>query len=342
MATVAIDNAEPTSIWTGVFWKVISCAFFAGINALARYLAGGSNMPLEQPLPVYTIMFFQNMLGSSLLLLIFLQQNNAWKTNINLKQLLPQLLPNRNYWLHFIRVASAALGVGLWYLSLKHMPITEVVALSFIAPTLTVLGAIILLKEKITWQRIAAFLLTTCGGFLMTRPDLKLQHATISWIMLLPLLAALIFAFDKLLTRKLLALGESPLCVTFVLLAFMAPVSLTPCLYLDWITPSASNWPWLGLLALLGVGAHFSFSKAYHYAEVTALLPFGMSKIVLCSVIGYLAFGEYPRSLELWLGIILLTGCTIIFKYHPEKAPIKCCNNLGNCPTIYNGKDNNL
>jgi len=307
MTTTTIDSAEPTNIWAGVFWKISSCALFAGINVLVRYLSGGSTLPVVAPLPVYMIMFFQSCLAV-LFLLTMTVPNNSWQ----------QLLTLRHGWLHFIRVTTAVAGIGVWYLSFQHMPLAEVVGLSFAGPALTIVGAVLILRERLTWQRIVTFTLSTLGIFFISRPDLKLQDAVFNWIMLLPIIATAMFALDKIALRKLLAANENPLCTTILFMLFMAVASLLPCMAYGWVTPDLSHWPWLILLAALGSMGHFSFSKAYHYAEVTTLIPFSMSKIIFCSLAGYLAFGEYPNSWETWLGIIILTSCTMVFKYKPE------------------------
>ena len=50
--------------------------------------------------------------------------------------------------LQFVRVFTSAIGVGLFYLSLKYIPITEVVALSFVAPVFTIIGSVLFLKNS--------------------------------------------------------------------------------------------------------------------------------------------------------------------------------------------------
>ena len=55
-------------VWQGVFWKIFSCGCFAVVNALVRFLSGGSPLDLSEPLPIYSIMLFQNLFGSQIAL----------------------------------------------------------------------------------------------------------------------------------------------------------------------------------------------------------------------------------------------------------------------------------
>lgn len=297
-------------IWYGIFWKILSCACFAAINVLVRYLSGGSPLGQTQPLPIYTIMFAQNIIGMFIILLCM--RSTGTQQN--------QIIPKTNLWRHAIRIVSAALGIALWYLSLRYISVTEVVALSFIAPIITTIGAVFFLKENLGLQRKIAISLSILGGFLIARPDRTLLQATsYSWYMILPLLAAFVFSLDKLLTRQLLTLKESPRALAFYLLAFTAPLCLLPVLHYGWVTPNSQNLSWLLVLGSLGALAHYTFNKAYEFTEVTVLLPFGAAKIILCASFSYMAFYEMPKTFDMWCGIIVLTASTVILGVNPTR-----------------------
>jgi drug/metabolite transporter (DMT)-like permease len=290
-------------IWHGVFWKIVSCGCFAGINVLVRFLSGGSPIPIVTPLPIYSIMFFQNIIG------VIVISSWLWQSkNIN-----TQHLRTSKPWLHLLRIVTAAIGIALWYISLRCMPITQVVALSLIGPIITTVGAIVFLKEQFNLQRKIAVFLSIAGGFLIARPDRALSHTVgYNWYMLLPLLAAFVFALEKLLTRKLLALQESPSSLAWSLLAFISPLCLLPVFFYGWVSPDMSHLPWILLLGILNALAHYTFNKAYALAEVTMLLPFGGTKLILSAGLSYLAFFEIPKSFDMWLGITVIALSTLV------------------------------
>lgn len=281
-----------------IFWKIISCGCFAGINILVRYLAGGSSLELSKPLPIYTIMLWQNLLGVVFLSLYLKKKIDFSKEHLGL---------------HLARVVTAAIGIGLWYLSLRYIPVTQVVALSFIAPIMTTFIAIVLLRESFTWQRGLAISLSMVGAFLLTRPDRALHSlANYNWYLLLPLLAALIFSLDKIFTRQLLVLQASSLVLAWYLLAFIGPICLIPSAIYGWVTPDWSQWQWLVLLGALSACAHYTFNRAYALAEITFLLPFGAAKLLLCTLLSYLVFLEIPNTFELWIGVTIMVLSTLI------------------------------
>ena len=303
-------DLKQNKLYIGIFWKIASCFCFAGVNSLVRYLSGGSSLPLEASLPIYTIMFFQNTIGAIILIPMLLKN----------KDIINSILKTKHPFLHTVRVTTAVLGIGLFYLSLQYIPLTQVVALSFAAPFISIIGAVIFLNESLNINRIIVIILSIIGGFLISRPDLGLVNSShIGWLAIFPILATLIFALDKLITRKLLLHNESPAAVTLLLIAFTAPFCLIPAILYGWHTPHLMHWPWLILLAIFGIGAHFTFSKAFYYAEVTVLIPFSISKIVFCGIIGYIAFAELPKTADMWLGIIVTTISAIILGYDKQK-----------------------
>jgi drug/metabolite transporter (DMT)-like permease len=296
-------------IWLGIFWKILSCGCFAGINALVRFLSGGSPIALDHPLPIYTIMFFQNIIAVLII--------SSWM--MSNKTLQYKNFVTKKPWLHLIRVVTAAIGIGLWYISLRYIPVVQVVALSLIGPIITTVGAVLFLKEKFNLQCKIAILLSLIGGFLMARPDQTLINASsYSWLMLLPLLAAFVFALDKLLTRRLLAANESPSSLAWLLVAFISPLCILPAMYYGWVSPNLEHIPWLLLLGALNGLAHFTFNKAYALTEVTVLLPFGAAKLILSAIISYMVFYEAPRTLDMWSGIGIIVLSTIVLAINQD------------------------
>lgn len=290
-------------LWQSIFWKVLSCGCFAGINVVVRFMSGGSPLFVNNPLPIYTIMFFQHLIGMLVI--------SAWMWWAN--ELHVSDFRTTKPWLHFLRVITAAAGIGLFYLSLRYLSVTQAVALSITTPIITTIGAVVFLKENFNLPRKIAVFSSIIGGILVARPDQAISQLGIpTWFVFLPVLAAFAFAFDKLLTRKLLALNENPRTLAWYLLAFIAPFSLLPVLHYGWVSPEMQHWPWLCLLGLLGACAHYTFNKAYALAEVTVLLPFGAARLILGGMFSYLAFYEIPKSVDLWFGISIIIFSTIL------------------------------
>lgn len=295
--------------WQGAFWKVVSCAAFAGINGMVRFLSKGSLDGTVEALPVNVLMFFQNVFGALFLL--------PWILKAGVFS-----LKTKAFGLHLWRVVLAVSGIYLWYLSLKAMPIAQGLSLNFTGPIFTVIAAWFLLQERLTFNRFLAIFLSLVGAFIISRPDLAFHSDTkpLGWAVLLPIGSALVIAFSKIFTRKLANSGESSTTLATYLLVLMIPVSLLPALY-EWTMPNANHWPWLIGLGFLATTAHLSFAKAYKLAEVTFLTPFGFSKFLISTLVGFLAFSEIP-SPALWLGTAVIFASILILGFKNYKIPL--------------------
>lgn len=291
-----IAKANVSLVAQGIFWKVFSCACFAAMNALVRLLSAGSTVKSNiPPLPIYTIMLMQNAIGLIIIAPIAAKAfNNGW-------------FKSQFKALHAIRAITAALGIGCWYLSLSYMPLALAVALSFSGPILTIVGCKIFLSEHFNWQRVTAVALSLIGGFLILRPDKGLNNFNLIGLSaLLPIASATIFAGSKIITRKLTSNNEHPFVITFYLLLGTCLCCTVASFYYGFSEINYTHIKWLIMLASIGVLGHYSFNKAYSFAEVTFLMPFGLSKFILSGLAGYLAFGERPNGVTMWSGIIII------------------------------------
>jgi len=307
----AANNSDNAKLWQGAGWKVLSMACFALINGIVRYCSGGaeSSLPID-PLPVNVMVFFQNLFGTLCLLPWILTIHKTKAQNVVDRQ----GLGGAHFGLNLLRVFSAVLGICLWYFALKLMPMAESVALSFTGPIFTVIGAWLLLHEKMNMQRLMAIGLSLSGAFIIARPDIPLQSNTIGLSALLPLGSALALALSKLLTRKLVLLGHTPTYLAASLLLLMTPISL-PLALVDWQTPTLQHLPWLMGMGALAACSHFTFGKAYQLADVAFLAPFGFSKFMLGALIGYCFFGELPTAWSLWFGMLVIFASILVLGY---------------------------
>ncbi|PCH57448.1 MAG: hypothetical protein COC15_01065 [Legionellales bacterium] len=288
--------------WQGVLWKLCACGCFAAVNGIVRYLSGGGPDPITQPLHSYMIVLLQNICALIFVVPWLLASHKPSFTTENLK-------------LHALRVALAVCGVCLWYLALQYIQIATSIALGFMGPIITVIGATWLLHERLTKPRITAILISFIGACFILRPDkILLEPSSYDFAVLLPIAATMAFAGSKLITRKLAANGVSAQVLTIYLLIFMTPISLIPAL-LHWQMPTIEHLPYLLGLGLLVATAHIAFSKAYAIAEVTFLMPFGFSKFIFSIIVGYLWFNELPHEWGIYAGMITIFISTLVIGY---------------------------
>lgn len=286
-----------SSHFRGAFWKIFSFLCFSAINGIVRYLFQESESIGLSPLPAYEVALFQNLFG-----LLFLAPWLLQREALSLKSHLPAL--------QLLRVLLAAAGVVLWYVTLTYMPLARAVALMFLGPLITALGARFLLGEKIGQERALAIVVGFLGGWLLSEPTFDAEGFTV--ILLLPFLAAACLSGATLVIRRLAAV-DTPQLTTAYLLLFMTPLLAVPTLFYG-IVPESWQWPWLFIMGALAAAAHLSLTKAYNAAEVSYLIPYGMTKWGASALIGLCAFGEVP-SVTTCIGAFILMSAIVGLSY---------------------------
>lgn len=215
-----------------------------------------------------------------------------------------------------LRGALIAITTLLFFASLQVMPVAESISIFFVEPLLlTVLSALIL-KEPIGWRRISAVALGLCGAMMIVRPN----FLAIGWQALLPLGAALCFAFYLLLTKVLAArenaltlhlwAGVAGALLMSGLLALTATGAGGDGLRLAFgapIAPSPVQTLFLLGLGLIATGGHFLILLAFRRAPASLLAPFQYLEIVSATIFGYLVFNEFP-GLWSWLGVAVIVS----------------------------------
>lgn len=299
---MAIERQE----WLGASWKVAAFACYAGLNAIARYLSGGAQTGLENALPVYVIVFFQDLFALLIILPWIIKHQN--------------FIPKSNLALHLFRVVASACAIIAWYFALIHIPLAQAVTLSIIGPVIGVIGAKWFLKEKLGWLKVCVISLSLLLACLIIQPNSALlSNLTNTTGLLFIALASILFAIAKILTRKLATTGETARSLTFYLFIFIVPISLVPALT-TWVTPELVHWPWLLLAGALTALAIFCVSQALVCAQISFLAPFDICQFFLNTLIGYVAFMELPEPWVIWLIVTFIAFSLSLRRYH---APAK-------------------
>ena len=198
----------------------------------------------------------------------------------------------RNF-IHFTAQTSWLYGVAV-------LPLAEVFAIEFTAPIWTAVLAMLLLKERITSNRLLGILLGFAGILIILRPGAAVMNPA-SFIVLF---SALGFASTYVFTRHMTA-TESPLTVIFYMNLVQLPMGLVGSIP-NWTIPSLEMWPWIVMIGISGLGSHFCFAHAFSHADATVVTPLDFIRLPLIAVIGF-AFYQEPWDL------MILAGGAVIF-----------------------------
>jgi drug/metabolite transporter (DMT)-like permease len=196
--------------------------------------------------------------------------------------------------------------------ALKYLPIAESSAISFLAPLLVTVAAVLLLKEKVELARWVAVVCGFIGVLIIIRPG----SGIFTWASLLPLATALLFASYQILTRRLAGL-ERPYTSIFYS-GLVGSLLLAIPLPYTWTTPhNAVHITLFAAIGVIGVLGHLMLIKAYEYAPASRLAPFSYTQLVWVTIIGYLAFDDFPDFWSLvGIAVLMVSGIYIATHQH--------------------------
>jgi len=213
---------------------------------------------------------------------------------------LPQI-NRRQLSTHLIRNISHFIGQNLWYFALTAIPLAQVFALEFTSPLWVIALSPLLLGERLTKLRVLAGILGFIGVLIVARP-----HAdTLDWGLIAAALAAIGFAGTTIFTKRLTR-STTTTNILFWLVAMQSLFGLICAGYDGNIqAPSAATGPWLILIGIGGLLAHFCITRALTIAPASTVMPFDFARLPLIAIVGALFYNE-PLDALVFLGAAVI------------------------------------
>ena len=272
-----------SDVTKAALWMVGALASFTTMGICGRELAG--------ELTTFQILFWRSVVG--VLIIGFLVSRAG-----------PGTLKTSSMKIHGLRNIAHFGGQFGWFYAIGVIPLVEAFSLEFTVPILTALMASVFLGERLTPARIIAILFGFLGVLVILRPGV----VSISLGSVAALGAALGYATSGTATR-FLAQRDTALSILFFMTVMQLPMGFFPALY-DWKWPEPHTWPWLVLVGITAMTAHFTLARALRLVEAALVMPMEFARLPLIALVGYLFYGE---DLEIWVAIGAAMICTGIF-----------------------------
>lgn len=230
------------------------------------------------------------------------------------------ILRSRRWPLHLLRGFSIVVGNLLMFAGLASMPLSEGVAIFFVAPLFITLLSVPVLGEKIGVHRMMAVIIGFCGVLVMIRPG----SASFQIAALLPLGAALAYASLQMMTRKLGLAEKASTMAFYIQVMFLSSSALMWLMVGDgrfagsdnpsiefllraWVWPSPVDGAIMVAIGCINALGGYLISQGYRVAEAGLVAPFEYVAVPLSIVWSVLIWGDWPDLLA-WVGIALIVG----------------------------------
>ena len=211
-----------------------------------------------------------------------------------------------------VRGVFLVVSTILFFLGIRHMPLADSVAILFVAPLIVTALAPFVLGERVGIRRYTAVAVGFVGALIVIRPG----GSVAGWYALYPLGAGICYAFYLLSTRRMA--GRAPPLVTLTYTAIAGTIAASAALPFVW------QWPgWLEFLAMAAIGpmaaaGHLMIIRAHERTQASLLAPFSYWQIVMSTVVGYFAFGDFPDRWT-WIGTAVLVASGVYVSVREQR-----------------------
>ena len=236
-----------------------------------------------------------------------------------------KILKTKKIKLHALRAISIFLCNMIFFSAIATLPLATATALFFAAPIFITLLSIPLLGERVGIRRLLAVVFGFFGVFIMMKPNTWSGSDIHPLIYFLPVIAAMLYAFMQIMTRKLSKSSKPSALAFYIQVTFMSLSLIFGLIFGDgkladlssntsmqfifrgWLIPKGNELPYFLILGFLAAGVGFFMSKAYSTAAAASVAPFEYALLPLSIFWGWTFFGDIP-DLYIFIGIIFVVG----------------------------------
>ncbi|MCY4303261.1 MAG: DMT family transporter [Aestuariivita sp.] len=203
---------------------------------------------------------------------------------------------------HVIRNLAHFSGQNLWFYAITLIPLAQVFTLEFTSPFWVVVLAPMMLNEALTRPKIFVAILGFIGVLIVTRPS----PDTINVGLVSAAVSAVCFALTYIYTRQLIQ-HVTIYCILFwmtLLQLVFGIITVSIDTKISW--PNSFTVPWLLVIGIGGLWAHFCISNALKIAPANVVIVFEFARLPVIFFVGWLIYNE---DIEIWVA----AGALLIF-----------------------------
>ena len=216
-----------------------------------------------------------------------------------------------------MRAACETVSVLCYIVALAQMPIADVMAIVQTAPLMLIVGASLLLRERIGVVRIALVLIGFAGALMVAQP----AGAGVSPAVLLALASAAMMAVRDLVGRGVpshVPLMVVTLATNVMVMLAAGAMSLG---FETWTPPTGVHLAFLGAAGVFVTLGHVGLLLAYRLGRTSTVAPFFYSFALWGVAAGLIVWGALPNPTALaGIALIAASGVAIVLSQRDGRA----------------------
>jgi drug/metabolite transporter (DMT)-like permease len=279
----------------GMLWMALGGILFSMLNTIARV------MTLQ--MDPYEAQFLRYLCGLIIMLPLLWRDGLAAYKPVDIKG-------------QFWRGGVHTVGLILWFTALPKIPMADITAIGFTGPIFIMIGAAWFLGEPMRRDRWIAALIGFAGVMVVVLPNLQ---GSGGWYNLVMLAASPVFAASFLITKALTRYEKPGVIVLWQ--SITVSIFSIPMALMNWQDPTLLQWVAFFAAGVLGTAGHYSLTRAFHTADISATQSLRFLDLVWASMLGWLVFSDIP-SHSTWLGALVILLSTVWIARREGRRPV--------------------
>jgi drug/metabolite transporter (DMT)-like permease len=287
-----VSRLDPTV--RGLVWSATAGLLFVLLNTVMR----GLSIALDP----FQTQFLRYLMGIAVMLPLIARAGFAAYTPKNTRS-------------QFTRGGVHTIGLCIWFTAIPHISIADTTAIGFTGPIFIMLGAVLVFKEPMRWERWVAAAIGFAGVLIVVAPKLTGTGGIYNLVMLA---SGPVFAASFLMTKALTRTERTEVIVVWQ--AISVTLFSLPLALLHWHWPTATQWALFVLCGLLGSAGHYCLTSSYAAADISATQSVKFLDLVWATAIGWVVFAD-PPSRSTLIGGIVICASTIWIARRESRGP---------------------
>jgi drug/metabolite transporter (DMT)-like permease len=276
-----VNRPAPNRPLRALAWMMGAVASFSAMAVAGR--------EIQVEMNTFELMLYRSAIGFVVVALL------VWRLRPGFAQ-----VRTRHPWLHVRRNVFHYAGQNLWFFGVAAIPLGQLVALEFTNPLWVALLAPLMLGETLTRTKLVAAAIGFLGVLIVAQPGVS----PVGWGHAAGLGAAFAFALNTIFTKQIMRY-DSVLCVLFWMTLSQSLFSLVLSLPGGIPWPSAAVAPWIVVVGLTGLTAHYSLTSALGHAPASVVAPMEFLRLPVIALVGMWLYAE-PLRLSVFAGAAVI------------------------------------
>jgi drug/metabolite transporter (DMT)-like permease len=208
--------------------------------------------------------------------------------------------------LHIFRSFFGWATVACVFWASARMALADATAISFLTPVVTLVLAVLILKERVGPVRWSAVAIMLVGALILLRPGTSAFQP----VALIALGAAVFSGIETTFIKKITAL-EGRLQILFINNSVGLLIAVTAAWFV-WEWPSIEQWGLLAAVGLSMAAAQVFFLTSMRDGDASYVVPFMYSALIFAAALDYVFFADAPDLFGVIGAVVIVAGAIFL------------------------------